>query len=288
MNKQYALVTGASSGIGWATAMHLDSLGYRVIAGVRRPEDAQRLQEATKQRAVPLMLDVTRPDQVTEAFDCVRDYCGANGLAALINNAGHNYNSAFEHSDEVMARRMMEVNFFGVVRTTQMLIPLLRQHAQSTQCTAKLINVASIGGVIGLPWESFYHASKFAVLGLTESLRYELHSQGIRATAVLPGGIKTEFARKTNDSVVLALAEMNEGARARYGDGLRRLADMVSLVDRWGSPPELVARRIASIVRARNPALKHFVGVDAHVLNALANLLPRRALHSLLRPVFGA
>jgi NAD(P)-dependent dehydrogenase (short-subunit alcohol dehydrogenase family) len=288
MQKEHALITGSSTGIGWATALHLDSMGYQVIAGIRNAEDGVRLQLATQHRIVPLLLDVTSPEQVSAAYQHVREMCGEGGLAALINNAGHNYNSAFEYSDEGLARSMMEVNFFGVVRTSQTFIPLLRLHAQASRRTAKLINVGSIGSLIGLPWESFYHASKFAVLGLTESLRHELYAQRIRATAVLPGGIKTEFARKTSDSVTVAVAGMDDTGRSLYGKGLRRISEMVSLVDRWGSKPELVAKRIVKIVRADNPGLSYVVGTDARLMQAMASLLPRRVLHSMLRPTFGA
>jgi short-subunit dehydrogenase len=235
-----------------------------------------------------LLLDVTSPDQVSAAYQRVQKICGEGGLTALINNAGHNYNSAFEYSDEGLARSMMEVNFFGVVRTSQTFIPLLRLHAQASRRNSKLINVGSIGSLIGLPWESFYHASKFAVLGLTESLRHELYGQGIRATAVLPGGIKTEFARKTSASVTVAMAGMDDIGHSLYGKGLRRISDMVAMVDRWGSSPDIVARRIGRIVRAANPGLKYVVGTDARLMQAMAGLLPSRVLHSLLRPTFGA
>lgn len=288
MNEDHVLITGASSGIGWATACHLDALGLRVIAGVRRTEDGTRLQSATEGRVIPITLDVTQPTHVDHAWQRVQALCGDRGLKALINNAGHNYNSAFEYSYESLARQMMEVNFFGLVRTSQTFIPLLRRYAQTTQTTAKLINVGSVGGLLGLPWESFYHASKFAVVGLTESLRHELHAQQTRAVAVLPGGIKTEFSRKTRDSVAVAMAGMDDAGRSLYGNGLQRIGEMVSMVDRWGSPPDLVAQRIGRIVRANNPHWKQVVGADAQLLRAMVSLLPARLAHSLLRPVFGA
>ena len=288
MREEHVLITGASTGIGWTTALHLDSMGYRVIAGIRKAEDGVRLQKATGNRVVPVLLDVTSAEQVEQAHHRVRELCGDSGLAALINNAGHNYNSAFEYSDENLARGMMEVNFFGVVRTSQKFIPLLRQYAQSSGKKAKLINVGSIGSLLGLPWESFYHASKFAVLGLTESLRHELYAQGIRATAVLPGGIKTEFARKTSESVSVAIAGMDDMGRSHYGKGLQRIGEMVSLVDRWGSRPELVAARIGKIVRAQNPSLRYIVGIDARLMQTMSRLLPSGVLHSVLRPAFGA
>ena len=288
MENGYVLISGASSGIGWATALHLDALGYRVLAGVRKAEDGSRLRHASQDRVLPLILDVTDAHQIDEAHSFVMERCGHSGLTALVNNAGHNYNSAFEYSDEQLAREMMEVNFFGVVSMSRKFIPLLRLHAQASRRTAKLINVGSIGSLLGLPWEAFYHASKFAVLGLTESLRHELHAQDIRASAVLPGGIKTEFARKTRQGVEVAIASMDDSGRSLYGQGLQKIGEMVSMVDRWGSSPELVARRIGSIVRADNPDWRYLVGIDARLLHAMSSVLPSRVMHAMLRSTLGA
>lgn len=190
------LLTGASTGIGRATALHLDQLGYTVFAGIRREQDGIELKKRASERLTPINLDITKPDHIASALTVVGQACGNTGLAALVNNAGYNYNAAFEFTDEAKARQMMEVNFFGLYKMSQAFIPLLRQYARSSGRRAKLINIGSIGSVLGFPWESFYHASKFAVLGLTESLRYELRSQGISAVAVLPGGIKPSLCPK--------------------------------------------------------------------------------------------
>ena len=281
------MVTGASTGIGRATALHLDQLGYAVFAGVRREQDGTALQKKASERLKPLILDVTKPDDIASALAVVGQACSSAGLAGLINNAGYNYNAAFEFTDEAKARQMMEVNFFGLYKMSQAFIPLLRQYARSSGRRAKLINIGSIGSVLGFPWESFYHASKFAVLGLTESLRYELRSQGISAVAVLPGGIKTEFMPKTSDGINAAIDAMSPEGKQLYSQGLNKMQAITAQAARFGSEPEKVARRIARVIRADNPAMQYLVGPDARLLFGLARALPVSWRHGLLRGQFG-
>jgi NAD(P)-dependent dehydrogenase (short-subunit alcohol dehydrogenase family) len=287
MTNQFVLITGASTGIGRATALHLDQLGYSVFAGVRKPADGDTLKKAASDRLRPLILDVTNPSQIADALAVVTAACGESGLLALVNNAGYNYNAAFEFTDDDKARQMMEVNFFGLYKMSQAFLPLLRQFARSGQ-RAKLINIGSIGSIIGLPWESFYHASKFAVLGLTESLRYELRRQGISAVAVLPGGIKTDFIPKTEAGLTEALNAMTPEGKQLYGNGFTKYLSLTAQVDKLGSEPILVAKRIARIIKSSNPAMQYLVGADAKAFFGVARLLPISWRHGLLRGTFGA
>jgi NAD(P)-dependent dehydrogenase (short-subunit alcohol dehydrogenase family) len=162
MRKGTVLITGASTGIGQATALLLDRLGYRVFAGYRRQADAEALRAAGSMNLRPVRLDVTDPEDVQTAVAEVNEACGAAGLTALINNAGYTYVSAFECTEEVQARALMETNFFGLYRLSQACLPLLRRKVHHSGGTAKLINIGSVGSLIGIPWQAFYHASKFA------------------------------------------------------------------------------------------------------------------------------
>lgn len=272
-NQAAVLVTGASTGIGRATALHLAARGYRVFAGVRSLADAP---PAT----TPLILDLTDAGCITAASDRLAD----ENLAAVINNAGYNYLGPFEYADEESARRMMEVNFFGLFRLSQACIPHLRRYAKAHPGkTAKLINISSIGGLVGVPWEVFYHASKFAVVGLTEGLRSELWSQNIRAVVVCPGGIRTEFLPKTRQGLQAAASRLPASAPMSYSMGLQRFESLIDSAGRFGSPPEAVARKIASVIERRNPQLRQLVGTDARILFALSRLLPQFAFSRLLR-----
>lgn len=275
-NQAAALVTGASTGIGRATALHLAALGYHVFAGVRSHSDAPP-------GTIPLLLELTDANCIAAASDRL---AGEN-LAAIINNAGYNYLTPFEYADEESARRLMEVNFFGLFRLSQACIPHLRRYAKSNPGkTAKLINISSIGGLVGIPWEVFYHASKFAVVGLTEGLRSELWSQNIRAVVVCPGGIRTEFLPKTRQGLQVAASRLPDSAPTAYSEGLKRLESLIDTAGRFGSPPEAVARKIASVIELRNPPLRQLVGADARILFALSRLLPQKAFSRLLRYQF--
>ncbi|MDX2236952.1 MAG: SDR family NAD(P)-dependent oxidoreductase [Hyphomonadaceae bacterium] len=281
---QTILVTGASSGIGRAAALMFDRAGYRVFAGVRRATDAQALKDQASSRLQPLILDVRKPEDIANAKSALeRD----GGLFALINNAGHNYVAPFEASDRDKAQALMETNVFGLASLTQTLIPQLRANGSRTQ-TSHIVNVSSIGGLIDIPWEPWYHASKFAVIGLSESLRHELRRQHIAVSAVCPGGIKTPFIAKSGAEADAALHDLDAERRALYAPSLRRLTALTSAVDWAGSRPEVVARVMMRIVRRKTPRFLNVVGSDAATLLTLKRALPSAMFHDLIHGVFTA
>jgi NAD(P)-dependent dehydrogenase (short-subunit alcohol dehydrogenase family) len=260
MNDKHILITGTSSGIGLATALHLAQLGYQIHAGVRSEEDAATLRNAGHPNLSPLILDVVQPKRIDAAISEIAVRLNDSGLFALINNAGYNFNGPFEHHDQASARTLMEVNFFGLVNLSQAAIPLLRQYAQSTSRCSHLVNLGSIGSLIGFPWESFYHASKFAVLGLSESLHQELRPQRIAVSVVMPGGIRTPFLDKTVTSLKVAENTLpTEEAKHHYAASLRRMQNTVAMANRFGSKPDAVARVIERILAARDPRFAHIV-----------------------------
>ncbi len=285
LRQKTVLITGASTGIGRETAVQLASLNYRVLAGVRQQADFDSLRAEGLPTLVPIMLDVTSEDDIErigKMFDAEE-----SGLQCLINNAGHNLNSAFEYFDDAKARGLMEVNFFGLARLSRRLIPALRRGASKGD-TAKLVNISSVGGSFGLPWEVFYHASKFAVVGLSEGLRQELWKQHIRVVVVQPGGIRTEFMPKTAASIDAAIAALPAEGQTRYASGLTRLRSQIELAGRFGSSPSAVARTLQSILAQRNPRFRWFVGLDARLLYGMHRLLPFSWTHALFRFLFGA
>lgn len=266
------LITGASSGIGHATALHLQNLGYEVFATIRKQADAAKL-------ANPILLDLQDP----AAIEAIPQQIPSH-LYAVINNAGHNYISPFENATEQGSRALMETNFFGLVHLTRVLIPSLRRYTQTNpKQFARILNISSIGGLIGLPWESFYHASKFAVVGVTESLRHELWQENIRATVVCPGGIRTPFLDKTKREIMEALANTNN---PRYQASLKLYSKLADQATTMGSPAEKVAKGIANLLRQSNPPFRKLIGADAHVLSALSTLLPIRLFHYFIRKSF--
>ena len=178
-----ALVTGASSGIGEATARQLIAAGWRVYAGARRVD---RMQPLAAAGARLLALDVTDDASMQQAIDTIRRDEGR--LDALVNNAGYGSYGALEEVPLDEGRRQFEVNVFGLARLTQLALPMMR-----AQRSGRIVNITSIGGKIGEPFGSWYHATKFAVEGLSDSLRMELYPFGIDVVIIEPGAIKTEW-----------------------------------------------------------------------------------------------
>ena len=179
------LISGASKGIGRATALHLDAKGFTVIAGVRKKEDAESLRSAASGRLKSVILDITNRDQILEAARMVKDIVGAAGLDGLVNNAGIAVPAPLEFIPIDEFRRQIEVNLIGQLALTQALVELLRT------AKGRIINISSVGGRISGPMLGAYHASKFAIEALTDTLRQELAPWHIRVASIEPGAVAT-------------------------------------------------------------------------------------------------
>lgn len=292
MQTKTILLTGASTGIGRASALLLVDEGYTVFAGVRRTEDAEALKNACPvdrvSRLHPVLLDVTQEEDIRAALATI-DGHSRDGLYALINNAGFNLNGAFEYTNEADARSLMETNFFGLAALSRAALPLLRRYAASHPGeTAKLVNIGSIGSYIGVPWEAYYHASKFAVLGLSEAMRHELWQERVRVVAVCPGGVKTAFIPKTERSLAAAHTQLPGDAPDSYRSGLAKLGETVGLATRFGSAPDAVAQRLRKVLASRHPRSQYVVGGDARMFLGMRRLLPESWFHAVMRSQFTA
>lgn len=285
MHAAHVLVTGASTGIGRAIALEFDAAGWHVLAGVRREADAHALRAAASPRLRPILLDVTSEDDIQAAAAVVSEATGSLGLAALVNNAGTNLSGAFEYTAPDQARALLDLNLFGLARVTQVLLPALRAAARTGR-PATVVNVGSIGSVISVPWEVWYHASKWAVLGLTYGLRHELWAEGVRVTAVLPGGVQTPFLAKSDEQMREALLGLPPDAPASYRRGLETLRSRVTAAERFGSSTERVATHVRRVVERRGRLGRSYVGVDSHLLRLVMRVLPPRARDWVMRRAF--
>ncbi len=284
-NPPVILLTGASTGIGKATALLLDRLGYRVFAGVRKAADGDALRAEASERLTPIILDVTQKADIDAAYETLAAACGEQGLFALINNAGINYVSPFENTEEDKARQLMEVNVFGLAFITQRMLPLLQKHASQNKLSAKILHVSSIGGAIGIPWESFYHVSKFAVIGLTQAMRLELSHLNIRVAAIMPGGIRTPFFEKSIAQVAPIRAKGGPNS-AYYLRNVEAYLATAQQMDGILSPPEKVAKAMLKALRKQNPDMRLLVGTDANIIYGLQKYLPTRWFNGLMQGVF--
>ena len=276
------VVTGASTGIGRASALHLAARGFDVLAGVRKPEDGERLREAAANGSLtPLRLDVTDADSVRAAGATVDDRTGERGLAGLVNNAGVGTGGPLEFIPLDDIRRQFEVNLIGQIAVTQAMLGALRK------ARGRIVNMGSAGGHTPPPFVGPYAASKAALRATSESLRRELRPWGIWVATVEPGSIATPIWDKGAATAKEVRGRLPEGTDALYGDVLDGAGAMTEKLAAAGAPPEKVARVVAHALTARRPRREYVVGRDAKMQIALDRVLPTRAFDGLVRRFMG-
>ena len=269
------LISGASSGIGRATALRLAAAGFEVFAGVRRREDGESLRAEARERIRPVTLDVTDAGSIVETAAAVHEATGDAGLAGLVNNAGISRTGPLEFIPVEGLREQLEVNVVGQVAVTQALLPAIRR------ARGRIVNMGSVGGRVAHPFLAPYHASKFAIEAVTESLRKELRPWGIQVVVIEPGSIKTpiwEKGRREADAQIEALPLM---AQDLYGRALRKVAEVAWRTGENGRPPEDVAKVVERALTARRPRTRYVVGGDARVQLGMGALLPDRTVDAI-------
>ncbi|HEX3240927.1 MAG TPA: SDR family oxidoreductase [Solirubrobacterales bacterium] len=260
-----ALVTGASTGIGRATALRLDAAGWRVFAGVRREEDAQALREAASPSLTPLLIDVTDAEQIAAAAQTVAAEPG--GLDGLVNNAGVAIPSPLETIPIEDFRRQIEVNLSAHVAVTQAMLPALRE------ARGRIVFISSIGGRIAFPLTGAYHAAKFGIEAVGDVFRQELRPWGISVSIVEPGSIDTPIWNRgeaTSDEI----GSRSPQREALYGKAIESYRKVVKSTAERGIPPEKVAKTIEHALSASRPRSRYLVGIDAKVQARIRPLIP--------------
>jgi NAD(P)-dependent dehydrogenase (short-subunit alcohol dehydrogenase family) len=265
------LVTGASSGIGEATAGHLQSLGFRVFAGVRKDADAERLRE----RVTPVKLDVTDSGSI-EAARREIDEAAPDGLSGLVNNAGVSVSGPVEFVPVDELRRQLEVNVVGQVAVTQAFLPAIRR------ARGRIVNVSSVGGRVALPLMSPYNASKFALEAISDSLRREVRRFGVHVAVVEPGAIRTRIWEKGTAAADELMERVPEEAEQLYGELVRAMREQADKASERGLDPIEVARVVEHALTAERPRTRYLVGRDAKLRARLAGVLPDRTFDSLI------
>jgi NAD(P)-dependent dehydrogenase (short-subunit alcohol dehydrogenase family) len=257
-----ALVTGASSGIGEATALHLAELGYTVYAGARRVE---RMSDLADRGIRTRSVDVTDDPSMVALVEAILADTGR--IDVLVNNAGYGLYGALEDVPVDEARRQFDVNIFGLARMTQLVLPQMR-----AQRDGYIVNISSMGGKIWEPLGSWYHASKFAVEGLSDSLRVEVAAFGIKVVIIQPGTIRSEWSGIAADKLEAASANTPYAEQARLvGGGLRAVDHM-----RMASGPEVVAEAVGKAVQSPKPRTRYIVGGGARGILLAEAVLPDR------------
>jgi NAD(P)-dependent dehydrogenase (short-subunit alcohol dehydrogenase family) len=267
------LVTGASTGIGAASARHLSGLGFDVVAGVRSEAAAARVREAGLE---PVQLDVTDAASVAAAASFVEARVGSLGLDGLVNNAGVAVSGPVELTPVEEWRRQLEVNLIGQVAVTQALLPALLRRG------GRVVMVSSIGGRVAAPMLGPYAASKFGLEAVSDSLRREVGELGVRVVVVEPGAIATPIWGKGLEVADEIESRGDAAARARYARLIAKIRAVAEANAREGLPPSAVAEVIGEAMTAEKPRIRYLVGREAKVRARLARVLPDRAFDALI------
>ena len=247
--KKVWLITGCSTGFGRELATYALAQGYSVGVAARNTDDVQDIVAGHQETAIALRLDVTKPEQISAAVQQMQDKFGR--IDVLVNNAGIGYFVAIEESEEAAVRNMFEINFFGLAKMTQAVLPIMR-----AQRSGHVVNIASIGGLVGFPAVGFYNATKFAVDGLSESLAKETAHLGIKVTIVAPSGFRTDWAGRSAENSPIVIDDYAKTAGANK-DTIRGYSG-----NQPGDPAR-AAQAIVKAVEAENPPLRLLLGAGA-------------------------
>jgi len=266
------VITGASTGIGEATALKLDAAGFRVFAGVRKAEDGERLQaKASDRLRVIQPLDVADQDSIARAAAQVESELGGEPLRGVVNNAGIATGGPLEALDLDDLRSTLEVNSIAPVAVAQAFLPMLRRSQ------GRIVNISSIGGRVAQPFAGPYIASKHALEAINDVLRLELIEWDIDVIAIEPGTIATPIWEKGSSQAGEVLGKMAPRMRELYGKRLEKFSKVLERQTKRGAPPEKVADAVQKALTAGRPRARYLIG-DAYVLLALKTVLPTRLL----------
>lgn len=277
MPTRSVVITGASTGIGKACALHLDHKGWRVFAGVRRSEDAVALESSASKRLSTVMIDVSDQGSIDHAQHTIKESLGENGLTALVNNAGITVQGPLEHVPLDELRKQMEVNVTGQLAVTQSFLPLIRK------ANGRIVFMGSVGGrAPSLPFLGPYIASKYALEALAESLRLELLSSGIKVSIVEPGTITTPLWEKGYGDVDRIAGWLPPEGRDRYLAPMRKAGELARKAEHRGTPPEKVAEKVEHALTSSRPRIHYLVG-DAWTRAWVEANLPKPVRDRLLK-----
>ena len=270
------VITGASTGIGRATALHLDRLGYRVFAGIRQEADAESLRQSSSARLSPVFLDVTATASIQAAVTTVAAEVGATGLAGVVNNAGIGLGGPLEFFPIDELRRQFEINIVGPLAVTQAFLPLVRRGR------GRIVLVGSIGGRRASPIAGPYNASKSALEALADALRLELRPEKLHVALIRPGAIATPMFDKVSAYGNDMVTRLPEEGQQRYQAMIQAVGAALRQLEKRALPPEKVALAIAHALTAVRPKTHYLVGIDARVQALVAWLLPTRLRDALI------
>lgn len=260
------LITGASAGIGKATSIYLAQNGYNVYGAARRTE---KMQDLKAYGIKPISLDVTEDASIKACVEQI--FKEAGSIDILVNNAGFGSEGAIEDVPMQDAKYQMEVNVFGAMRLTQLVLPKMRQNNYG-----KIVNISSVGGKIALPLGGWYHASKFAIEALSDSMRMEVKQFGIDVLVIEPGGVKSEWGNIALDSLVRV------SGNTAYKDMVKGTVSGFRKTENNNSEPIVIAKLIKKAIEANKPQTRYAGGSMAKLLLFLRSILSDKMLDRII------
>ena len=277
-NNRSILITGCSSGIGYGVAMGLKRKGYRVFATARKHEDVQRLQSEGFES---LQLDVANSASIHSAVSQVLAETG-NRLYGLFNNAGYGQPGAVEDLGRDVLRKQFETNLFGAHELTSLVLPVMRKQGEG-----RIIQDSSVLGLVALKYRGAYNASKFALEGLTDTLRMELKGTGIYVSLIEPGPVTSDFRKNAYAAFRENIEPENSPYRKIYEAMERRLTKEGAVVP-FTLGPEAVLKKVIHALESKSPKARYYVTVPTYIFGIAKRLLPVSMLDWLLLKASGA
>lgn len=269
------LITGCSSGIGLCVAQGLRERGYHVIASARQARDVERLRE---QGFSAVQLDLNDSNSIQQAVNKTLEIT-AGKLYALFNNGAYGQPGAVEDLSRDTLRAQFESNLFGTVELSNKLIPVMRK-----QGYGRIIQNSSLLGIVSLPYRGAYNASKYALEGITDTLRLELHGSGIHVSMIEPGPIESRFRANAFAMFEKNIDADNSAHRTTYRNMIKRLQKKGPAAP-FTLPPEAVLKKVIHALEATRPQARYYVTVPTWLFGILRRVLSTRALDRVLRTV---
>jgi NAD(P)-dependent dehydrogenase (short-subunit alcohol dehydrogenase family) len=267
---KFIVITGTSTGIGYACSKHFIEQGYKVFGSVRNNNDAERISNDLGTNFIPLIFDVTDEIAVKESVKIVENHIGDQKLSGLINNAGLGVMGTIQSLTAEQFKYQFDVNVLGVFHCCQAYLDLLGADKNRKGDPGKIINISSISGEIGMPFMSAYNMSKFGLEGFSEGIRRELLMYGIDVVVIAPGPIKTPIWKKINQK-----DEVKRYDNSDFRESLARAMKMTDKMEQIGFEPIVIAERALSIIESKKNNTRYRID-PTRMQNILLQLFPKR------------
>ena len=273
---RWVLVTGASSGVGRATALLLSQSGFQVLGVVRNEADANELRQQDPQHIHPVLIELRDQDSIREATEFAARKTGEDGLSGLVNCAAMLHCGPLEYFPRDLWFEQYDVNLFGPMALTRELLPLLRR------ASGRIVNIGAVGGGIALPFYGAIASSKIGFEAVNDCLRRELHPFGIHVSIIEPGGIATPANKKMRDSVTRFLQDLEPKGKERYGEAMEAFSQWAYDMHQHNLKPEKVAAAVLKALEARRPRTRYRLGWDSKSSALIMKLLPDRVFDKII------